>query len=115
VMVIGSGSMTHNLGEWMQHVRSHGRQVDEAPAAPYVEAFRGWIDRALRDDDREALAAWPERAPHAQRAHPTAEHFLPLPLAFAAAGRGARVERIHDSVDAGMIAMDAYLFWPQAA
>jgi 4,5-DOPA dioxygenase extradiol len=62
VLVIGSGSMTHNLGEWIRHVRNHGRAVGEAPAAPYVEDFRGWIDRALRDDDREALAAWPEPA-----------------------------------------------------
>jgi 4,5-DOPA dioxygenase extradiol len=104
--------MTHNLGEWMQHVRRHGRSVAETPPVAYVDAFRAWVDRALHDNDRAALAAWYERAPHASRAHPSVEHFLPLPLAFAAAGPAPRVERIHDGVDAGVLAMDAYLFWP---
>lgn len=111
VLVIGSGHMTHNLRDWMQFVRSHGRQPAQTPAVDYVEAFRNWIDRALRDDDRAALAAWEHEAPHARRAHPSPEHFLPLPLAFAAAGPAPRVERIDAGVDAGVLAMDAYLFW----
>jgi 4,5-DOPA dioxygenase extradiol len=115
VLVVGSGHMTHNLGEWMQYVRRHGRSPEETPAAPYVDAFRGWVERVLREDDRAALAAWRERAPHAVRAHPTSEHFFPLLLAFAAAGRGPRVEHVHGSVDAGALAMDAYLFWPAEA
>jgi 4,5-DOPA dioxygenase extradiol len=114
VLVIGSGHMTHNLHEWMQHVRKHGMQPPETQAAPYVEEFRQWIDRALRDDDRAALGAWHERAPHAAHAHPSDEHFLPLPLAFAAAGVAPRVERIDAGVDAGVLAMDAYMFWPIA-
>jgi 4,5-DOPA dioxygenase extradiol len=113
VLVVGSGHMTHNLREWMQYVRRHGMQPAETDAAPYVEEFRGWIDRALRAGDRAALAAWLERAPHALRAHPSSEHFLPLPLAYAAAGDTPRVERIDLGVDAGVLAMDAYLFWPK--
>jgi 4,5-DOPA dioxygenase extradiol len=111
VLVIGSGHMTHNLGEWMQYVRRHGRSPEATPAAPYVDAFRGWVDRVLREDDRAALAAWHGRAPYAARAHPSSEHFLPLPLAFAAAGPSPRVEHVHGGVDAGVMAMDAYLFW----
>ena len=113
VLVVGSGHMTHNLREWIAYVHRHGLEPGDAPVAPYVEQFRGWIDRALRDDDRAALAAWRERAPHALRAHPSDEHFLPLPLAFAAAGPAPRVERIDAGVDAGVLAMDAYLFWPR--
>jgi 4,5-DOPA dioxygenase extradiol len=63
VLVIGSGHMTHNLGEWMQYVRRYGRSVADTPPAAYVDAFRTWVDRALRHDDRSALAAWFERAP----------------------------------------------------
>jgi 4,5-DOPA dioxygenase extradiol len=107
--------MTHNLREWLQYARTHGMQPGDVQAVPYVEEFRGWIDRALRDNDRGALAAWHERAPHAARAHPTPEHFLPLPLAFAAAGPAPKVEHIDAGVDAGVLAMDAYLFWPKAA
>ncbi|HWQ37742.1 MAG TPA: class III extradiol ring-cleavage dioxygenase [Burkholderiales bacterium] len=114
VLVVGSGHMTHNLREWMLYVRRHGLQPAHTQAAPYVEEFRQWIDRALRADDRAALAAWLERAPHALRAHPSPEHFLPLPVAFAAAGPQPAVERIDLGVDAGVLAMDAYLFWPAA-
>lgn len=115
VLVIGSGHMTHNLRDWMQFVRSHGRQPAQTPPAQYVGEFRNWIDRALRDNDREMLAAWQTRAPNALRAHPSPEHFLPLPVAFAAAGPSPSVEHIDAGVDAGVLAMDAYLFWPKAA
>lgn len=115
VLVLGSGHMTHNLREWSAYVRRHGLAPAATPAAPYVEEFRNWIDRALREDDRAALTAWRERAPHAPRAHPSDEHFLPLLVAFAAAGPAPRAERIDAGVDAGVLAMDAYLFWPRAA
>jgi 4,5-DOPA dioxygenase extradiol len=115
VLVVGSGHMTHNLRDWMEFTRRHGRQPSQTAPAPYVEEFRRWIDRALRDDDRAALAAWKERAPHALRAHPSDEHFLPLPVALGAARPSPRVERIDAGVDAGVLAMDAYLFWPQPA
>lgn len=111
VLIIGSGHMTHNLREWMQYARSHGMQPSETSIAPYVEEFRSWIDRALQANDRDALADWHERAPHPARAHPTPEHFLPLPLAFAAAGTAPKVEHFDAGVDAGVLAMDAYLFW----
>ncbi|HVJ58968.1 MAG TPA: hypothetical protein VM528_00245 [Burkholderiaceae bacterium] len=41
------------------------------------------------------------------------EHYLPLPLAFAAAGPHPRVEHIDAGVDAGVLAMDAYVFHSQ--
>lgn len=115
VLVVGSGHITHNLREWIAYARRHGMQPGATTAAPYVDEFRRWIDRALREDDRGALAAWRESAPHALRAHPSDEHFLPLPVAFAAAGPAPRVERIDAGVDAGVLAMDAYLFWPRRA
>jgi aromatic ring-opening dioxygenase catalytic subunit (LigB family) len=46
------------------------------------------------------------------RAHPTGEHFLPLFVAHGAAGGAARVERIIDQVESGVMAMDAYLLAP---
>jgi 4,5-DOPA dioxygenase extradiol len=88
-------------------------QPVETTTEPYVREFGDWIDGALRSDDRGRLAHWLELAPHARRAHPTDEHFLPLPLAFGAAGPGPRIERLDFGVDSGVLAMDAYLFWPQ--
>ena len=110
VLIIGSGHMTHNLREWM-----HGRGNDDiAPAtAPYVSEFREWIAEALGRDDRAALVRWRESAPHAMRAHPTPEHFMPLFLALGAADKRPRVERIDAGIEAGVLAMDAYAFWPQ--
>jgi len=113
VLIIGSGHMTHNLHEWIAVARRHRLQPTEVEVAPYVEQFRDWVDRALRTDDRASLARWPELAPHARRAHPSDEHFLPLPLAFGAAGPAPRVQRLDLGVDSGMLALDAYVFWPQ--
>jgi 4,5-DOPA dioxygenase extradiol len=113
VLVLGSGHMTHNLHEWIADARRRGSmEIAESEAAPYVAAFREWVDRALRSDDRAALARWQQDAPQALRAHPTAEHFLPLLVAFGAAGPRPKVELIDAGVDSGVLAMDAYLFWP---
>jgi 4,5-DOPA dioxygenase extradiol len=113
VLVIGSGHMTHNLGEWVNYVRQHGMAPANTPPAPYVEQFRQWVQTQLESGDDEALAQWKRQAPHAARAHPSDEHFLPLPFAYGAAGPGPRVERIDAGVDAGVLAMDAYVFWPR--
>jgi 4,5-DOPA dioxygenase extradiol len=78
-----------------------------------VREFSAWVDEALRGDDRDRLAL-AELAPHARRAHPTDEHFLPLPFAFGAAGPAPRVERFDLGVDSGVLAMDAYVFQPTA-
>ena len=113
VLLIGSGHMTHNLGEWIAEARRRGSMsINEGEPDPYVAEFTRWVDNALRSDDRKALAAWLEQAPHARRAHPTPEHFLPLMVAVGAAGRGAMVEHIDAGVDSRVLAMDAYLFWP---
>jgi 4,5-DOPA dioxygenase extradiol len=49
-------------------------------------------------------------APHAQRAHPTPDHYLPLPFAFGAAAPGAPVRVLDGGMTYGVIAMDTYLF-----
>lgn len=111
VLVVGSGHLTHNLSEVMQLLRQGRAQFgEETPAAPYVDAFRAWIDGALRSESLDELAAWEERAPHARRAHPSSEHLLPLLVARGAAGRGAGVERIDLGTEAQVLAMDAYVF-----
>lgn len=103
VLIIGSGHMTHNLREWMQGPR--------APVA-YVRAFRDWVSARIRDHDFDSLINYRTLAPHAERAHPTEEHFLPLFVALGAAGVTARPERVFDEIERGVLAMDAYLFHP---
>ncbi|HEU0204461.1 MAG TPA: class III extradiol ring-cleavage dioxygenase [Burkholderiaceae bacterium] len=117
VLIIGSGHMTHNLGDLMRTLRGWGGEAMTKAQAPvaYVEAFRRWIDARLAADDRAALAAYRERAPHAARAHPTEEHFLPLLFALGAAGERPQIEHLDAGVDAGVMAMDAYAFTPRAS
>src|SRR5204863_20813 len=51
-----------------------------------------------------------QRAPHATRAHPTDEHFLPLFFALGAARDNYQPERIFSAIDSGVLSMDAYVF-----
>jgi 4,5-DOPA dioxygenase extradiol len=98
ILIFGSGHMTHNLRDRM-------RPDDNA----YALEFQAWTDARIREHDHEALIGYRLRAPHAVRAHPSDEHFLPLFVALGAAGRDARVERVHDGIE-GVLAMDAYRF-----
>lgn len=114
VLIVGSGHLTHNLREWMRSMQGDSGAEADAPAAPYVTDFREWVADTIRRGDRATLVRWREIAPHAARAHPTPEHFMPLFVALGAAGERPRVERIDAGVEAGVLAMDAYVFWPQA-
>jgi len=101
VLVIGSGHMTHNLRDWM---RGQGQPQ------PYAEEFSEWVRARIEAHDADALADYRSRAPHATRAHPTDEHFLPLFFALGAARDNYKAERFFSSIDSGVLSMDAYLF-----
>ena len=103
VLIIGSGHMTHNLRDWMSNPR---RQEP----LKYAQAFATWVDAHLIAHDDAALVAYREQAPDAVRAHPSEEHFLPLFVAWGAAGVDGDVERIVDAYEGGALAMHSYLF-----
>ncbi|HVB48564.1 MAG TPA: class III extradiol ring-cleavage dioxygenase [Burkholderiales bacterium] len=102
VLVIGSGHMTHNLREW--------RGARDAAPASYVREFQDWVHARLEARELEALLEYRVRAPHAARAHPTEEHFLPLYVALGAAGANATPRRLYGAIESGVLAMDAYRF-----
>jgi 4,5-DOPA dioxygenase extradiol len=64
----------------------------------------------IEKHDLESLADYRSLSPAGVRAHPTDEHFLPLFVALGAAPENARAERVYDDIEAGVLAMDAYLF-----
>ena len=111
VLVLGSGSITHNLRRAFAGGLHSPRGVPEIAESA---AFRRWFaDRsAMRDWD--ALLAYRGKAPYAADMHPTDEHLLPWYAAAGAGGRVAVPQRLHDSVEMGCIGMDAYAFGPNA-
>jgi 4,5-DOPA dioxygenase extradiol len=108
VLVIGSGSITHNLHDFRA-----GYSADRP--APYVQPFVDWIAQRLEAHDLDALLDYRRQAPYAERAHPTDEHLLPLYVALGAAGPQARARRLDAGVDLGFLAMDIYRFDDAAA
>jgi len=103
VLIVGSGHATHNLRDWMGNPRR------QAPLR-YAEAFADWLGEHLAAGDTDALIAYRDLAPEAARAHPTEEHFLPLLVAWGAAGDGARAERFTAGFEGGVLANDSYAF-----
>jgi 4,5-DOPA dioxygenase extradiol len=103
VLLIGSGSMTHNLHDW--------RTYDHSMEAPYVRPFIGWVEQQLQRGDVDALLDYRRQAPHAERAHPTDEHLQPLHFALGAASGEAFTAQLLDAgIDMGFLAMDIYRF-----
>jgi 4,5-DOPA dioxygenase extradiol len=101
VLIVGSGSLTHNLYEFRMHATQD---------AAYASAFERWARRAVQGHDEQALVGYLQQAPEARRAHPTPDHYLPLPFAFGAAAAGAPVEVLEGGMRYGMLSMESYVF-----
>ncbi|QIO09479.1 dioxygenase family protein [Acinetobacter lanii] len=99
ILLIGSGSITHNLRELAWHGES--RNVPE-----WASTFRNYVVNHLNHSNYEAVLDW-ENIPYMQRNHPTIEHFAPL---FFAMGTGTRFSVVHSSFSMGALGMDIYRF-----
>jgi 4,5-DOPA dioxygenase extradiol len=100
VLVLASGSLTHNLGDMVPG-------APENAALRHVAEFSDWFAERLAANEIDALLDWETRAPHARRAHPTPEHLLPLFVALGAAGPTADARAVHRGYQFGALAMDA--------
>ena len=112
VLILGTGSITHNLRRAFAAGR---RPSGEQREIPESAAFREWMRARSEARDWEALADYRRSAPHAVDMHPTDEHLLPWFVAAGAGGRGDAAVRLHASVEMGSLGMDAYAFGPNAA
>jgi len=100
VLLIGSGSITHNLRELDWHA---GPESVE----PWAKVFRDWMIDRLEANDEAALHNYRQQAPNAVRNHPSDEHLLPL---YFARGAGGAFSVSHQGFTMGALGMDIYRF-----
>ncbi|ANF81388.1 dioxygenase [Acinetobacter sp. NCu2D-2] len=99
ILLIGSGSITHNLRELT-------RTGDTSIVPEWASSFRNYVVNKLSHNDVDAILDW-TTIPHVQRNHPTLEHFAPL---FFSMGTGTRFSLVHSSFTMGALGMDIYRF-----
>jgi 4,5-DOPA dioxygenase extradiol len=101
VLILGSGSITHNLRDLFSR---RGERL------PYVAPFVDWVADRLGEGDMDALLDYRSRAPYAVENHPTDEHLLPLFTALGAGSRHTKPRRVHRSETFGSLRMDTFEF-----
>jgi 4,5-DOPA dioxygenase extradiol len=104
VLVLGSGGAVHPLGN---------PQASLGPGAPtddWAIEFNAWLTSAVTRGNRESLVNCRTIAPGAQQAHPYPDHYMPLLVAFGAAGPDPRGTVLHQSWDLGDLGMGAFEF-----
>ena len=112
VLVLGSGSITHNLRRLFAsglHPTQDQAETEESAS------FRKWVADRAAARDWEALFAYRSQAPYAAEMHPTDEHLLPWYVAAGVGGRSAVPVRVHSGAIMGALGMDAYAFGAGAA
>jgi len=105
ILLLGSGGLTHNLGElnWADR---------HAPAPHWSREFAEWINQRMALGDEQSLLKYRRLAPHAVRNHPTEEHLMPLFVAMGFAGQGWHGERVFCGDSHSALALDAYVLQP---
>jgi len=105
VLVMGSGSFTHDLSEFRNY-----RNTLNAAEPEWVAGFANWFSKALDEGRLEDLLAYRSRAPYGVKNHPTDEHLLPIYVAMGAAGAEPVAHHLHESVSHVILRMDVWGF-----
>jgi 4,5-DOPA dioxygenase extradiol len=103
VLLLATGSVTHNLSK----LNFGGAPPD------WARQFDEWLFRKIVSGETEELFDYRRLAPHAQVAHPTDEHLLPLFVALGAGSAGGAAvagRGLHRGWTVGSLSMAAYSF-----
>lgn len=101
VLLMGSGSITHNFQE-LDPAAPPGR------SQPWVDEFVDWIADRVAAHDVNALIDYRRQSRFGARAHPAEDHMVPLHFALGAAGCAG--ERWRGGVTLDTLSMDSFLF-----
>ncbi|WP_115718815.1 dioxygenase family protein [Gallaecimonas mangrovi] len=101
VLLVASGSLTHNLYEFRQR---------ETEGEDYVRRFANWVETALRHGNDAALMDLYNQCPDARRAHPTPDHYLPLIIAMGAREKAEAVKLLDGGIAHGVLSMNSFIF-----
>jgi 4,5-DOPA dioxygenase extradiol len=100
-LILGSGGIVHNL-------RLMNWAEKDAPVDPWAREFQEWVRDAVARRDLASLFGFEKLAPHARRAVPTAEHFVPLFPVLGAAGDYRQVVAIFEGFEHGNMSMYSF-------
>ncbi|XP_074311665.1 4,5-DOPA dioxygenase extradiol-like [Silene latifolia] len=101
VLIIGSGNATHNLRD----LRFNAKEV-----VPWAREFDRWLEQALTTGRYQDVNDFQKKAPQAEKAHPSPDHFYPLNVAIGFAGEKAKAKLIHRSWGLGTVSYASYKF-----
>lgn len=99
IAVIASGSLTHNLYEI---------QPEQAPPVSYADRFEKWVRNSVEKRDAERLSNPEQFCDDFKRAHPTAEHYVPLLVALGASDEADQLQVLEGGILHGVISMESY-------
>lgn len=101
VMIIGSGNITHNLGDI--------KAQKNAPIASWAKEFDDFVKNAIEKQDYDALINFEDRQHYAQHAHPTTEHYSPLLYIAGSAYDDDKSQFIYEDFEHGSLSMRNWL------
>jgi len=98
ILIIGSGVTVHNFSEIYKAMA----KPPSSPAKWAVE-FDDWLVEKMKKRDVEALSDWERQAPSGKRAVPTAEHFVPLLIAYGSGNPKGEVKEVYRKYEFGSV------------
>lgn len=112
ILLVGSGSFTHNLRELRRNDPDAALGSD---SAPHTVEFLQWFLTQMQSGNLEALLGYRESAPHSVRTHPTDEHLLTLFFAMGAADDWTQSVHLDSGSTYHSLRMDAFAFGSQSS